>query len=280
MKKYILFILMTGVAFSCDLLDDLEDDNGTGPDIVAGLKEALRVGTDTATKKLAVVDGYLKDQAVKILLPDELETQIANFKAINIEIFGLGTFTGEDIYNTGIPELGINSLASLEDDLISGINRAAESAASEAGPIFFNAITAMTIQDANNILFGPDDAATTYLIDNTYTSLFNTYEPKINNAISAVRVGNGSVEELYASFVEEYNSILSQTIPVSLLETNTLAEIAGLELLSEPDLSQFATERGLDGLFLKIEEEEANIRKDPLARVTDLLEEVFGLLDS
>lgn len=281
MKKILIFILLAGISFSCDILDLEEDDNDSGPDIVAGLKEALRVGTDTATRKLAIVDGYFKDQAVKILLPDEMEEQIENFKSFEIDLL-VGTVTGQQIYESGLSIPGvveIQSLQDIEDELIMGINRAAESAVSEAGPIFFNAITSMTIQDANTILFGPEDAATTYLIDNTYNSLFTTYEPKINGAIQSVRVGDTSIEDLYAGFVSEYNDILNTSLPVSLIESKSIAELAGLEVLSQPDLSQFATEKGLDGLFLKIEEEEANIRKDPIARVTDLLEEVFGLLD-
>ena len=79
MKK-LLFISLVFVSISsCELLEDATE-NTQNIDIAEGLKEALRVGTDTATSKLAVVDGYLKDQAVKILLPDELEKQIQDFK--------------------------------------------------------------------------------------------------------------------------------------------------------------------------------------------------------
>ncbi len=277
MRKLFPFLVLALLGYSCDLLDDTNKDSE--PDIAAGLKEALRVGTDTATSRLAGVDGYLKDQAVKILLPDELEQQIEDFKAIEIEVFGLGVLSGEDIYTTGVPLLGINSLADIEDQLITGINRAAESAANEAGPIFFDAITGITIADANAILFGPDDAATTYLKDNTFDALFDTYEPKIDAAINGVQIGDKSVEEVYSSFVNTYNGILSTDIPTGLLQSSSFASIAGLEVLEEPDLSAFATGKGLDGLFLKIEEEEGNIRKDPFARVTDLLEDVFSLLD-
>jgi len=163
--------------------------------------------------------------------------------------------------------------------LITGINRAAESAASEAGPIFFDAITGITIADANNILFGPDDAATTFLRDNTFQSLFNTYEPRIDVAVNSVKVGDQSVESVYNSFISEYNNILSTNIPTGILTSESLASLAGLEQIPETDLSAFATEEGLDGLFLKIEEEEASIREDPLARVTSLLQDVFSLLD-
>jgi hypothetical protein len=278
MKRAIIIFGFIFSLSSCDLFEEAKDILEQ-PNIAEGLKEALKVGTDTAVSKLALADGYLKDEAVKILLPDELESQIAAFKSININIFGIGNVTGEDLYNTGLPILGISSLADLEDDLIVGVNRAAESAAKEAAPIFFDAITGITIADAESILYGPNDAATTYLKDNTFSSLFNLYEPKIDNAINNVKVGEKSVEVIYSDFVDEYNSILSTQIPTSLINSTPLFELVDLQLIENPDISSFATEKGLDGLFLKIEEEEANIRENPLARVTDILEEVFGLLD-
>jgi len=276
MKYFAILILLVLPFTSCELLEDSSDSSSN---IAAGLREALIVGTDTAVSKLAVNDGYLRDEAVKIALPDEMEEKIEEFKSMEINAFGLGTLNGEDIYTAGVPTLGINSLQSLEDDLIEGINRAAESAATEAAPIFADAITSMSIQDANNILFGSDSAATNFLRVNTFGQLFTTYEPKINTAVNSVKLGNKSIEDLYNDFVQEYNNILSTSIPTSLFDTSTLGELADIETLTEPDLSTFATNEGLDGLFLKIKEEEKNIREDPLARVTNLLQDVFGRLD-
>ena len=264
---------------SCDLLNDAIEEQENTIDIAEGLKEALRVGTDTATSKLSVVDGYLRDEAVKILLPDELEAQISALKAIELNVFGLGTITGDQIYNTGVPFLGINSLAEKEEELIMGINRAAEQAAKEAGPIFFEAIRGITITDAENILYGSDTAATAYLVDNTYQSLFDTFEPKVNTAVNSVTIGNRTVEELYGNFVSEYNDILSTSVPISFLETQTLGSISGINTINEADISAFATGRGLDGLFLKVQDEETNIRNNVNARVNSILQEVFGLLD-
>jgi len=259
---------------SCDLLNDAIEEQENTIDIAEGLKEALRVGTDTATSKLAVVDGYLKDEAVKILLPDELENQIAALKAIEINVFGLGTITGDQIYNQGVPALGINSLADKETELITGLNRAAEEAAKEAGPIFFDAIRGITITDAENILYGSDTAATSYLIDNTYQSLFDTFEPKVDNAVNSVTIGNQTVESLYSNFVAEYNSILNTGVL-----NNTIGSLAGINTIEETDISAYATTKGLDGLFLKVQNEEANIRNNVNARVNEILQQVFGLLD-
>ncbi|SMG30707.1 Protein of unknown function [Marivirga sericea] len=278
LTKLSLFISIVLLS-SCDFLNDALEEQENNIDIAAGLKEALRVGTDTATSKLAVVDGYLRDEAVKILLPDELEAQINALKAVEINVFGLGTIKGDQIYNTGVPFLGINSLAEKEEELIMGINRAAEEAAQEAGPIFFDAIRGITISDAENILYGSDTAATAYLVNNTYQSLFDTFEPKVNTAINSVTIGNRTVEELYGNFVSEYNNILSTSIPISFLETQTLGSISGINTINEADISAFATGRGLDGLFLKVQEEETNIRKNVNARVNEILQKVFGLLD-
>jgi len=275
MKKLLLISLVFITISSCELLEDVSEDS-QNINIAEGLKEALRVGTDTATSKLAVVDGYLKDQAVKILLPDELEKQIQDFKNIQINVPLVGTVTGDQIYNAGLPTLGINSLASKEDELITGINRAAEEAAKEAGPIFFDAIRGITITDAENILYGSDSAATTFLLDRTYSSLFDTFEPKVDAAVNSVEIGNNgkTVEDVYADFVQEYNDILNTTVGFG-----TIASLSGLNTISQPDISAFATEKGLDGLFLKVQEEEKNIREDPFARVTQILEDVFSLLD-
>jgi hypothetical protein len=281
MKNLSILSIIISIIFltSCDFLNDTLEEQENNIDIAAGLKEALRVGTDTATSKLAVVDGYFRDEAVKILLPDELEAQINALKAVEINVFGLGTVTGDQIYNTGVPFLGINSLAEKEEELIMGINRAAEEAAKEAGPIFFDAIRGITITDAENILYGSDTAATAYLINNTYQSLFGTFEPKVNNAVNSVTIGERTVEELYGNFVSEYNDILNTSIQLSLFESQTLGSISGINTIDEADISSYATGRGLDGLFLKVQEEETNIRKNVNARVTSILEEVFGLLD-
>ena len=73
MKNLLLFAVVFFSFSSCELL---EGDDDSGPDIAAGLKEALRVGTEVASEGLAATDGYLADAAVKILLPDEIQTQI------------------------------------------------------------------------------------------------------------------------------------------------------------------------------------------------------------
>lgn len=276
MKNTLLILLVFVTFSSCELF---EGDGESGPDIVAGLKEALNVGAQFASDELSAQDGYFGNALYKILLPDEVQSSIDAFKALEVNVL-IGTLTGEQLYATGSEALGIKSLQSIEDELILGINRAAESAASEAFPIFADAITGITFDDANNILFGGvDNAATTFLKDNTFQSLFNTYEPRIQNAIDVVQINNVSVDQLYANYVTDYNDILSTSIPTGLLTSSTLGELANLQLMENVDLSEFATGKGLDGLFLRVEQEEGNIRNNVGARISQILRDVFGQLD-
>ena len=291
MKKALIIIgLAIGVALSSsceEVVDTLTTSNTDTTDIAGGLKKALEVGTDTAVSRLNVADGYFKDQAVKILLPDQLETAIATFKAKSINLpalLGGGTITGETLYNTGLTKtnpitgatlIDIQPLKSKEDDLILGINRAAEAAASDAKPIFVDAITNMSIADANSILFGTDSAATEYLETNTRSGLFTNFDPKIESALQTVKVGDQSVSTRYENFVSDYNDVLNKSVP----GVGSVASLMNIQTITTTDLSEHATDKALDGLFLKVQEQEGKIRTNPLARVTDLLKDVFGKLD-
>lgn len=276
-----LIIFMWGVT-SCSTLEEFANSQlqqQQEPNIAAGLKEALRVGAHTAVDQLAKPGGYLKDEAVKILLPDEMKDQISALKAAEFDVFGLATISGEELYQTGVPALNINSLADVEKQVITGINWAAERAAAEAAPIFIDAITSMTIADAKQILFGPDDAATTFLKNATYSALMNAYKPEIDRAVQSVTIGNRSVKDLYGSFVSQYNGVLSKEIPTGLTRREPLSSLIGLEQIAEPDLVQHATGQALDGLFLYIQKQEQAIRENPAERVTDLLKDVFSMQD-
>ncbi len=282
MRKLLLLPILTfGLLFSSceDSLDDFIGNTGlTDEEIKEGLKEALKVGTDTSVSILSAVDGYLKDEAVKILLPDQVQNNIATFKGKSFTVLGI-TVTGQMLYegySNNLLGINIAGLKGKENEVITGINRAAEQAASTAGPIFVEAITDITIQDANNILFGGNDrAATEYLQSKTTLSLFNEYEPRIDNALNSVKVGNASVVTSYENFVSDYNDILSTNIPGA----GTIGTLMNMELIAATDISVHATNKGLDGLFLKVADEEEDIRKDPLARVNAILQKVFGELD-
>lgn len=209
-------------------------------EIINGLKEALVVGTTKSASTLALTDGYYKDELVKILLPPEADIIVNNINKI-----------------PGGSQL-------LEDVLLK-INRAAEDAAKEAKPIFVNSIRSMNIADAVGILKGDDNAATTYLHKTTNTQLSELYKPKINLSLEKKLVGNVSTNQSWDLLTGKWNEMANSMI----------GKIAGFNPV-EVKLDEYLTNKALDGLFLKIGEEEKLIRKDPLARTSDLLKRVFG----
>jgi len=212
----------------------------TEAEIIAGLKEALIVGTDSSASKLGKLNGYYGDELVKILLPPEAAPIINN----------IGRIPGGD---------------KLLEDVILRINRAAEDAAKEAKPVFVNSIKSMTISDALNILKGSDDAATQYLINTTYNQLFGLYQPKIKASLDKKLIAGISTAESWNTLTGEWNKIAGSVI----------GQVAGFQKV-DIQLDEYLTQKGLDGLFLKIAEEEKQIRHDPIARVTELLKRVFS----
>lgn len=137
------------------------------------------------------------------------------------------------------------------------LNRAAEEATKEALPIFKDAILNMSIQDGFAILNGGDGAATKFLSDKTTTALVSAFSPKVDAAIEKVQL-----TKYWEPIINKYNTAMTFT---------------GGEKLN-PDLSEFVTQKAIAGLFHMVEKEENKIRKDPIARVTDLLKKVFGSL--
>lgn len=132
----------------------------TTDEIIAGLKEALSVGAQNSAGKLSTVDGFLKDAAVKILMPDEVRK-----------------------FETKLRALGMGKLV---DDAVTSMNRAAEDASKTASPIFIDAIKKMSVQDALGILRGKDTAATAYLKKTTSNQLTDAFLPIIKNSLKKV----------------------------------------------------------------------------------------------
>ena len=137
------------------------------------------------------------------------------------------------------------------------LNRAAEEAAKEALPIFVDAITNMSVQDGFGILNGGNGAATKFLKDQTSAKLTSAFAPKVAEAISRVKL-----TEYWSPIMTKYNAAMNLT---------------GGEKIN-PDLNAYVTQKAIEGLFKMVEQEENKIRKDPAARVTELLAKVFGSL--
>lgn len=225
------------VLVSCEKAIDILQKTGlTNEEITQGLKEALNIGTDTSVTVLSKTDGYYRDLAVKILLPEEAQV----------------------IYSSIDKIPGGNLL--LENTILS-INRAAEDAAPASKQILWNAVTGITISDGLAILNGGDTAATMYLKSKTFDSLEVLFEPKIKLSLSRQLVGSISAESAYTDLVNAYNTASLNGILWDQIKTNSL--------------SKHVTQKGLDGLFLKIADEEKKIRENPLHRISEILKKVF-----
>ena len=149
-------------------------------------------------------------------------------------------------------ELGLDGQV---DKIELTLNRAAEEASKKAAPIFVNAIKNMSIGDGFAILNGSDSAATMYLKDKTTAQLVTAFKPVVHDAIETVQL------------TKYWNPVASKY--------NTFAKFTGKPEIN-PDLDAYVTNKGIDGLFYMVKQEERKIRKDPVAQVTDLLKKVFG----
>jgi hypothetical protein len=230
---------------SCAELTTILTGSGSGSaltsaEIVAGLKEALSVGTDSAVSRVAKTNGYFLDELIRITLPPEAKTITDNLTKLP---------GGEKLVN----------------DVILRINRAAEDAAKEAGSIFLGSIKTLTIQDGLSILKGGETAATDYLRTTTSSRLFDLYQPRIKASIDKKIIGNLSTSDSWNKLTGEWNKVANSVI----------GQVAGLKPV-HVKLDEYLTQKALDGLFLKISEQERMIRTDPVARVTGLLKKVFG----
>ncbi len=202
-------------------VSSLSDDK-----ITAGLKEALKVSTTKAVAATGKPDGFLKNEAIKIMLPDKLKTA-----GRGLRLVGMG------------PQL---------DELEVGMNRAAEQATPLAKQIFLNALMKMTINDARNILTGGDTAATEYFKNASSEELTTAFKPIVHKSLQNVGV------------IKQYNQVMQNSFAGPLLQNQKF------------DLDNYVVGKTLDGLFYMLGEQEKQIRKNPAARTTSILKEVFG----
>lgn len=268
MKKiYFILSILAALSFvACEEINDVleEVDELSTEEVVSGLKTALVVGTDSSVTYLSAVDGYYKNEALKILLPDEADVIIDNLDNQVFQSLGVSDFLQQQV-----------------DEMVLRINRSAEDAATEAAPIFKSSITNLTLDKAWDILNGTNPeakgqaaefdslAATHYLMSTTFTQLSGLFQPKINNSLDKPLVAGVSTNQAWDEVQATYNQ-----------GAETVAgQILGLQSVNI-QLSEHVTNRALDGLFLKVGEEEKKIRRDPLAWATsavgDILNRVFG----
>lgn len=265
---------------SCEFLEQVEETTGLSEeDIVKGLKTALEVGTDSSSTALAVLNAYYENPLLKIPLPEEAQNVQTQINMILDLAPSLSSYLNLDTHF---------------ENVVKSINRAAEESAKEAAPIFKSAITDLSIVQGLEILQGrvPTDsqgtksggfdstAATQYLLLQTYSPLTDLYAPKIDNALNKDLGLGFSANQAWTTLRSTYNNAIA-TINGNFITRNALA-LTGYSLneLETESIGVFATEKALDGLFLKVGEEEIKIRRDPWkwisTTVGNILTKVFG----
>jgi hypothetical protein len=234
-KSYLFamsFILLLPACSSAQFLKKAQKSLGlsssgyTESEAVQGIKEALVKGTGESVNFVSVVDGYFGNPEIKIPFPEDAKMVESKLRAIGM---------GKQV-----------------DEAILSLNRAAEDAATQAKPIFVNAITAMSVTDAIGIVKGPEDAATSYLRNTTSPDLRLKFKPEIQKSLDKV-----NATKYWKDLITTYNKIpLVQKV--------------------NPDLAAYVTDKAIHGLFMMIAREEKKIRKDPVARTSEILKKVFG----
>ena len=195
-------------------------------EIADGLREALRVGTERVVGQLGTADGFNGDPEIRIPLPPSLQR-----------------------VQSALRTVGMSALA---DDVELKLNRAAEAATPKAKELFWQAIGDMTLDDAQAIYDGPDDAATQYFRQSMSDPLKGEMRPVIDATLAEVGA------------IAAYDRMMGQYAQLPLVPD------------VKADLTDWGLEKTLDGLFHYVAREEVAIRQNPAARTTELLQRVFG----
>jgi len=215
-----LMISASALALS---LSDLSQKDATG-----GLKDALTQGAQLAVKQLGKPGGFSNNPDVKIELPGKLGKVASKMKQ-----FGMGDQVTE---------------------LETSMNKAAETAVTQAQPILVDAVKKMSVEDAKGILSGGNDSATQYLSKTSREQIRLKFLPIVKQATDQV------------GLAKQYNTFAGQAATMGVLDTKN-ANIEG-----------YVTEQALNGLFKMIGKQEQTIRENPAAAATSLAKKVFGTL--
>ncbi len=248
-RSRVTWCLILGICLGCgparaDLLEKLGLRKKSGAfslseeQITSGLKEALEVGVRKAVETLGRSDGFLQSADVRIPLPAGLQRAEAALRGL-----------GQD---------------KLADDFVTSMNRAAEQAVPEAASVLADSVKQMSLEDARTILTSTNTAATAYFRRTSQTNLQERLLPIVKQATAKAGVTAG------------YKDLLDKS---GLNRPGLLGGLSRTLLGSENlDLDAYVTRKTLDGLFVRIAEEEVKIRENPSARTTELLQQVFGRL--
>ena len=196
-------------------------------DMIAGMKQALEKGVGYAVDNLGQADGFLGNPKVKIPMPDKLQ-----------QLESLLRKVGQD---------------ELADQFVTTMNRAAEQAVPLTRDVLVTGVRELTVEDAKNIISGPDDAATSYLRKTGGEQLRTAIAPIVKNATDQ------------AGVTRQYKNLFSN-----------LGFMGSFMNPDDYDIDKYVTDKTMDGLFAMIAEQEKLIRENPVERTTDLLKKVFA----
>lgn len=207
MLKKILLIVVIFQFSSCtelqQVINQLPNGGITNDQIAGGLKEALNRGITNQVTKLAVDDGFYKNELTRILLPEDLQKVDKTLRAIG--------------------------LSKLADEGLKVLNRAAEDAVGEAIPVFVDAIKEMTFTDAKNILLGEKNAATQYLQTATSEALYQKFNPIITNSFQKV-----GADKIWTNLITKYNNLpLTNNVNPDLTDYVTVEALKGVFAMVE-----------------------------------------------
>ncbi len=219
----VVIAALLGTAVQAQALDLSRISN---QDAAAGLKEALNKGSAAAVAKLGVADGFLGNPEVKIPLPEGLKKAERAAKLLGRQ---------KDF-----------------DELVVGMNRAAEQAVPLAKPLLLDAVKSMSVDDAKKIINGGDDSVTQFFKGKTEKQLGIKFQPIVKQTTDKVGLAT------------QYNKLAAQ------------AQSFGMVKEQDAKIESYVTRKALDGLFLMIGKEERAIRQDPLKYGSDILRKVFG----
>ena len=191
-----------------------------------GVREALSRGADSAVSLLGKQDGFLGNPQVRIPLPKGLDSAASMMKALGQQ--------------------------RKVDELVTAMNRAAESAVPEAKPLLVNAVKSMSVQDAMKIVQGGETSITDFFASKTRAPLTEKFLPIVTAQTQRV------------SLASKYNAVAGKGVALGLVNSD------------DANVEHYVTRKALDGLYFMIGQEEKKIRSDPVATGSALLKAVFG----
>jgi len=312
MRKFLIVCSFSTIAvfglFSCGnhFFDQFQNSEDR---MIEALQEALVLGSKTAASNLGdascaaslqavkgCTTGYLGNALVEILVPDTVKTVLGKINSFTNELNSLSPLALSLLSQAlGMSSDALSGLGKYGDSIKVALNRGAEKAAPNSIDVFKNAIFGMSFSDARETLLGDSVAATTYLHTTTYRGLQSAFAPIIKEPLDSLNPNKfwKPLVSDYKSFASKYSSIKSG-INSNLLLSNALgsSSLPGLPYTDLPDdistyLSEYATGKALDGLFLMVGKQETELRADPLGTVKklggyvtdsvgELLSDIFG----